>query len=87
MKTETIYVDSLYHCHRTNDGTMTAVQTNAFVGKCDTWVEGYAIDDSKGYRQVYPWKPLSELAAAQAQYERMMAEAEAAYREGVNSVD
>lgn len=83
---ETIYVDSQKHCHRTDDGTMTAVETEFFIGKCDTLVEGYAIDDSKGYRQIYPWKAMSELDAAQAQYERMMSEAEAAYREGVNSV-
>lgn len=87
MLTETIYVDDMKHCHRTNDGTMTAVQTSFFIGKCDTVVEGYVIDDSKGYEQIYPWKPDTELEAAQRQYERMMAEAEAAYREGVNSVD
>lgn len=84
---ETIYVDSLKHCHRTNDGTMTAVQTDFFVGKCDAFVEGHAYDECKEYAAIYPWKPHSELAAAQAQYERMMAEAEAAYREGVDSVD
>lgn len=87
MNTETIYVDCLYHCHRTDDGTMTAIQTNAFMGKCDTFVEGHAYDNSKGYLHIYPWKSYSELEAAQEQYERMMAEAEAAYREGVNSVD
>ena len=67
---ETIYVDSLKHCHRIDDGTMTAVETDFFDGKCDAFVEGYAIDDSKGYRQIYPWKPHSELDAAQRDYER-----------------
>lgn len=85
MKTETIYVDSLHHCHRIDDGTMTAVETTVFIGKCDTWVEGYCYDTSKGYVQVYPWKPLNELEAAQAQYERDHAELQAAYQEGVNS--
>ncbi len=82
MNTETIYVDSLYHCHRTNDGTMTAVETEFFNGKCDTFVEGYSIDDSKGYRQIYPWKPMSELDNAQREYERqLLAEYESALAE------
>lgn len=85
MKTETIYVDSLCHCHRIDDGTMTAVETDFFIGRCDTWVEGYCYDTSKGYPQIYPWKPLNELEAAQAQYERDNEELQAAYQEGVNS--
>lgn len=86
MKIETIYIDSLYHCHRTNDGTMKAVETDFFDGKCDEYVKGFCYDTSKGYTAVYPWKPYSELAAAQAQYERDMADLQKAYREGVNSV-
>ena len=70
MKTETIYYDSLYHCHRIDDGTMTAVETDFFIGKCDTLVDGYCYDTSKGYVQIYPWKPLDELDAAQREYER-----------------
>jgi hypothetical protein len=70
MKTETIYVDSLNHCHRIDDGTMTAVETAFFIGKCDTWVEGYCYDTSKGYEQIYPWKPMNELDNIQREYER-----------------
>ena len=70
MKTETIYVDSLYHCHRTNDGTMTVVETDFFIGKCDVFVEGYCYDTSKGYVQIYPWKPDTELEAIQRAYEQ-----------------
>ena len=84
MKTETIYVDPLNHCHRIDDGTMTAVETDFFIGKCDTWVEGFCYDTSKGYAQIYPWQPLNELEAAQAQYERDNAELQAAYQRGVN---
>lgn len=77
MLTETIYVDNLTHCHRTDDGTMTAVQTGFFYGKCDTWVEGYCYDTSKGYEQIYPWQPMSVLEAAQRTYERQrLADAE-----------
>ena len=69
MNSEIVYVDMLNHFHRTNDGTMTAVETGAFIGKCDAWVEGYCYDTSKGYVQIYPWKPLPELEAAQRAYE------------------
>lgn len=77
MKTETIYVDSSKHCHRIGNETMTAVETNFFVGKCDELVEGFCYDNSKGYAAYYPWKPYSELDAAQREYERQkLADAE-----------
>ena len=97
MKTETIFVDSLYHCHRIHDGTMNAVETDFFIGKCDTFVEGYCYDTSKGYVQIYPWRDYAELDAVQREYERQLlkelqensipvADLENAYREGVDSV-
>lgn len=95
----TIYIDSDYRCHVTNDGTMNAVETDFFDGKCDTFVEGYCYDTRNGYVQIYPVKPFSELDAAQREYERKLLEEyeaalaesvplsalEEAYREGVNS--
>ena len=95
----TIYIDSDYRCHVTNDGTMNAVETDFFDGKCDTFVEGYCYDTRNGYVQIYPVKPFSELDAAQREYERKLLEEyeaalaesvplsalQEAYREGVNS--
>lgn len=95
----TIYIDSDYRCHVTNDGTMTAVETDFFDGKCDTFVEGYCYDTRNGYVQIYPVKPFSKLYAAQREYERKLLEEyeaalaesvplsalEEAYLEGVNS--
>lgn len=82
-----IYVDSEYRCHTTNpDGNFREVEHPFFDNKCQTFVEGYCYDDSKGYVQIYPRKPYNELAAAQNQYEFMLEEAAAAYREGVDSV-
>ena len=79
---ETIYIDAEYHCHRTNDGTMTAVETDFFKGMCDAYVEGYAYDMSTGSAQIYPWKPHSELESAQREHERrLLAEYEAAFAE------
>lgn len=38
---KTIYIDSDFKCHIINDGTMTAIETDVFDGKCDTFIEGY----------------------------------------------
>lgn len=76
----TIYVDSANHCHVTDDGTMTAVETDFFNGRCDAFVEGYSFDVSSG--RICPWKLFSELDAAQREYERkLLAEYEAALAE------
>lgn len=93
----TIYLDSEFKCYTSNDGTMTAVETEFFDGKCQTFIEGYRFipsgqtwirEDGAAFagEMVTPWKPYAELAAAQAQYERDRAELQAAYQEGVNSV-
>lgn len=37
----TIYIDTNYKCHVTDDGTMTAVETDAFDGMCTEYIEGY----------------------------------------------
>lgn len=90
----TIFVDSNFKCHPLNDGTMTAVETDFFDNKCDTFVEGFCCEPRENSTAIYSWKPYSELAAAQAQYEADQDELLAdyqeelldAYREGVNSV-
>ena len=71
-KVRKIYVDAEHHCHPIDDGTMTAVETNFFDGMCDAFVKGYCYDTSKGYVQIYPWKPYSELDNAQREYERQL---------------
>ena len=76
-----IWIDSEYKCHPFNDGMMTAVETNFFDGKCDTFIEGYRFipageswtrEDGVVFKgeMVAPWKPYSELDAAQREYER-----------------
>ena len=68
----TIYIDSDYRCHVTNDGTMNAVETDFFDGKCDTYVEGYRYDQRNGYVQIYPYLPYNELDSAQREYEKQL---------------
>lgn len=93
---KTIYIDADYKCHVANDGTMIAVETDFFDGKCQTFIEGYRFvpageswtrEDGVTFagEMIAPWKPYDELAAAQAQYERDNADLMAAYQEGVNS--
>ena len=95
---KTIYLDSDFKCHVANDGTMTAVETDFFDGKCDAFIEGYRFVQSgetwtrsdgvvfEG-EMVSPWKDYDILAAYQEQYETMQDELAAAYQEGVNSID
>lgn len=77
----TIYIDTDYKCHLTNDGTMTAVETDAFDGKCETYIEGYRFvpagetwtrEDGETFtgEMISPWKDWSTLDAAQRVYER-----------------
>ena len=93
----TIYLDSDFKCHVTDDGTFASFETDFFDGKCDTFIEGYRyVPDGANYvredgvvfrgEMIAPWKDYDTLAAAQAQYEQTMAELTAAYQEGVNSV-
>ena len=93
-----IYIDSEFKCHTTDaDGAYSEVEVTYFHGKCPGFIEGYRYipagqtwirEDGTVFtgEMIAPWKDYSQLAAAQAQYELDMAEAEAAYQEGVNSV-
>lgn len=91
----TVYIDSEFKCHVSNDGTMTAVETDFFDGKCDAFIEGYRfVPDGETWTRsdgevfhgemVSPWKPYGELDAAQRECERqLIAEYEAALAESV----
>lgn len=93
----TIYLDSDFKCHAANDGTMTAVEADFFDDKCDTFIEGYRFvpagevwtrPDGVVFtgEMIAPWKEYTELRVAQEQHDAVMADLNAAYEEGVNSV-
>lgn len=76
-----IYIDNDFKCHITDNGTMTAVDTDAFDGKCAAYIEGYRFvpagetwtrDDGVEFpgEMIAPWRPWAELDAAQREYER-----------------
>lgn len=84
-----IYIDSEFKCHASDDGTMTAVETDVFDGKCDTYVEGYRFipagqtwtrADGTVFagEMIAPWKSWDELDAAQREFEREQYQALAA---------
>ena len=79
----TIYIDSEFKCHVADDGTMRAVETDFFDGKCDTFIEGYRFvpngeswarsDGAEFYGEmIAPWQDYAELDAAQREYERQL---------------
>lgn len=79
-----VYIDSDFKCHLSNGSTMTEVQTDFFDGKCAEFVEGYRfVPDGESWTRedgvvftgemIAPWKPYSELDAAQREYEREQA--------------
>ena len=80
---KTIYIDSDFKCHLSDDGTMTAVETDFFDGKCTEFIEGYRYvpagetwtrpdGDTFSGEMISPWKPWEELDAAQREYERQL---------------
>lgn len=87
---KTIFLDADFKCHISNAGTMTAVETDFFGGKCDAFIEGYRYipageswtrSDGQVFRgeMIAPWKDFAELDAAQREYERQrLADAETA---------
>ena len=94
---KTIYIDSEFKCYVTSGEGRRPVETDAFDGKCDAYIEGYrfvpsgqtwtrADDVVFNGEMVAPWKPWRELNAAQPQYAAMTAELGGAYQEGVNSL-
>lgn len=92
---KTIYLDVDFKCHTSEGEGMTAVETEAFDGKCNTFIEGYRFvpngaiwtrEDGVVFHgeMIAPWKPYNEMEAAQAQYEKDLEDLQKAYEEGVN---
>jgi hypothetical protein len=91
---KTIYIDSEYKCHITDDGTMTAIETDYFDGKCDAFIEGYRfVPDGETWTRsdgavfhgemIAPWEDYAELDNAQREHERQLL---ATYEEALKTV-
>lgn len=75
-----VFLDSEFKCHTANDGTMTAVETDFFDGKCATFIEGYRFvpsgeswtrEDGTVFtgEMIAPWKDHRALDLAQRLYD------------------
>lgn len=75
----TIYIDDDYKCYVSAADGRRAVETGAFNGKCDEWIESYRFvpngetwtrEDGELIRgeMAAPWKDLGEAYAAQEAY-------------------
>ena len=80
----TIYIDNDYKCHVSPGEGLTAVETDAFDGKCRQYIEGYRFvpagetwtrEDGEVFHgeMIAPWKPYEILAELQALYEEEQA--------------
>lgn len=97
-----IYIDSDYKCHVLPAEDRREFDVPFFEGKCQAFIEGYRYvptgetwtrADGKEFKgeMISPWKNYSGLHLAQLEYENelykaTLAEAEAAYESGVNSI-
>ena len=82
----TVYIDSDFHCHTSPAEGLTAVETDAFNGKCRQYIEGYRFvpnggiwvrDDGEVFEgeMVAPWQDYAVLAEFQSIYEEEQAKA------------
>ena len=97
---KTIYIDSKFKCHTTDDGTMTAVETDFFDGKCKSYIEGYRFvpagqtwtrEDGQVFtgEMIAPWRDYAILSefqeVAQEEQDKATAEMAALVEEVYNS--
>ena len=79
-----IYIDSKFKCHTSPADGLTAVETDAFDGKCQQYIEGYRFvpageswtrEDGQVFtgEMVTPWRPYEILTEFQAIYEEEQA--------------
>lgn len=76
-----IYIDSEFKCYPSAAEGWTQIETSAFDGRCDAYIEGYRFIPSGQTwtradgavftgEMIAPWKPWAKLDAAQREYER-----------------
>lgn len=92
-----IYIDSDFRCHAAPGDGLREAETDFFDGKCPEFIEGYRYipageswtrEDGEVFtgEMVTPVRDYDALAEIQGAVERMQAELDAAYAEGVNSL-
>lgn len=80
----TIYIDRDFKCYTESAAGRTAIETDAFAGKCRQYIEGYRFvpsgeswtrEDGQVFRgeMIAPWRDYAILAEFQALYEEEQA--------------
>ena len=80
-----IYIDVDYKCHVTDNGTMRAVETDFFVGRCSEFIEGYRYipagetwtrADGQTFtgEMIAPWRDYSQILEIQTAVDRAQAQ-------------
>ena len=78
-----VYIDKNFKCHASDDGSMRAVETDFFNGKCTAFVDGHRFvpegetwirPDGVVFKgeMVAAWVNFQELDAAQREYEQAL---------------
>lgn len=78
---KTVYLDSEFKCHLSDDGTRTAFETGYFDDKCDVYTEGFRIvpegkswvrEDGSVFtgEMIAPWQDYDVLLSAQNSFEQ-----------------
>lgn len=92
-----IYLDKDFRCHAAPGDGLREAETDFFDGKCPEFIEGYRYipageswtrEDGEVFagEMVAPVRDYDALAEIQGAVERMQAELDAAYQEGVDSL-
>ena len=80
-----IYINTDYKCYTLPYENLKTIETDAFDGKCQAYIEGYRfVPDGETWvredgvvfqgEMITPWKPWEELDNAQRAYERQLLE-------------
>lgn len=83
MKTIYLDINNGFQCYTTDNGSMLAVETGSFDGKCDAFIEGHRFvpkgqtwtrEDGVIFEgeMVTPWRDTNELDRAQLEYEKQL---------------
>lgn len=79
----TVYIDKDYKCYASPASDRREIKTDAFDGKCPEYIEGYRFvpagevwvrEDGVEFvgEMIAPWKPYTELDAAQREHEKQL---------------
>ena len=93
-----IYIDSDFKCYVTSGEGLTPIETDVFDGKCSVYIQGYRfIPAGQTWTRadgvvftgemIAPWKPWTELDAAQREQYQALAAQNAEYEAALSEIE